>query len=511
MTAGDGKTPKLGQYFIFLLFLLIAVFSCKSAARSFPVPGAAEKPSFEFSTLEIGENQSEKPLSPEHPLVEEVTEEDESADFDVFQEESDFDLEFEEEPELQALELPLSDEDFQDDQDQSQVFSEPPEQPELVIEPAAPEPFIQEPELEPPQEALAEPTVQEQNPVLERIPETSPEPIPPEPPQSQPPPEPAPREPAQPREPPPPPPFLRPTEPVFPSTPRQDPPVPLNPPPELPGRPSSEPPAEQLVFSRIVRLTVGQILEIPFRGTGWVYLGELGNRRGMSYNSRNLDVEAGLTIGQTFVFLAEAAGTYILKFYKQDFIQDYIINDYVQVIVGESTEDSGTALRGRDRVIAEPRWPSVQGLGAIGEAKTQTGSGEADGWTSQSPGRTVQEPEKTISEPQTGEISEPLQTDTVSSIENLPEYIRRAKQEFDAGRIEAALTVLDTLRQHYPLGSDEAWWLYGQLFESNSSLRDIRLALEYYRRLVREYPQSSRAADAQRRIVYLERYYFNIR
>jgi len=73
------------------------------------------------------------------------------------------------------------------------------------------------------------------------------------------------------------------------------------------------------------------------------------------------------------------------------------------------------------------------------------------------------------------------------------------------------LTILDAMKQRYPSGSDEAWWLYGQLLEANSSSRDVRLALEYYRRLVREYPQSSRAGDAQRRIAYLERYYFNIR
>ena len=65
--------------------------------------------------------------------------------------------------------------------------------------------------------------------------------------------------------------------------------------------------------------------------------------------------------------------------------------------------------------------------------------------------------------------------------------------------------------QHYPSGTDEAWWLFGQVFEANSPSRDIRLALEYYRRLIREYPQSSRVRDAQRRIAFLERFFFNIR
>ena len=91
------------------------------------------------------------------------------------------------------------------------------------------------------------------------------------------------------------------------------------------------------------------------------------------------------------------------------------------------------------------------------------------------------------------------------------EYVRRARQEFDAGRVEPALAILDAMRQRFPLGTDEAWWLYGQLLEANSPSRDIRLALEFYRRLVREYPQSNRVFEAQRRIAYLERFFFNIR
>jgi TolA-binding protein len=95
--------------------------------------------------------------------------------------------------------------------------------------------------------------------------------------------------------------------------------------------------------------------------------------------------------------------------------------------------------------------------------------------------------------------------------DSLPsEYLRRAREEFDAGRVAAAIGVLDQFRDRFPAGSDEAWWLYGQLYEANSSRRDIRTALDYYRRLMREYPQSSRYNDARRRVAWLERYYINI-
>jgi outer membrane protein assembly factor BamD (BamD/ComL family) len=76
--------------------------------------------------------------------------------------------------------------------------------------------------------------------------------------------------------------------------------------------------------------------------------------------------------------------------------------------------------------------------------------------------------------------------------------------------VAEALGLLDQFQEQYPPGSDEAWWLYGQFLEANSPSRDLRSALDYYHRLIREYPQSSRYNDARRRIAYLERYYFNI-
>jgi len=337
----------------------------------------------------------------------------------------------------------------------------------------------------------------------------------------------------------------------------------VSPLPELPDRQRPESAEEQIVFSRVVRATVGQMIEIPFRGTGWVYLGELGNRRGISYDSRRLDISSGTQgssgsiEGQSFIFRADATGTYILKFYKQDFIQDYIINDHVQVIIGDAPEILGGRFGipiDQGRVIAEPRWPLVpesqpvtrdtppaaqsapapvaQGTEPAAEPVQAAETGPQAAPVTQSPvvpmtvrprqasgddGIVPVGPPQAVPSPgqsqQNLSLPEAAASGRAGSAtrDSLPEYVRRAKQEFDAGRIESALTILDDMKQLYPSGSDEAWWLYGQLLEANSSSRDIRLALEYYRRLVREYPQSSRAGDAQRRIAYLERYYFNIR
>jgi len=307
----------------------------------------------------------------------------------------------------------------------------------------------------------------------------------------------------------------------------------------------------EIIFSRIVRATVGQIVEIPFRGNGWVYLGEIASRRGILYNSRRNDSD-----GQSFIFTLEEPGTYILKFYRQDFIRDYILNDHVQVIVGESPQ-AGTGWFGppvdRSRVIAQPRWPS-----AAEEAQIRSGTRPAaepvvSGTVPQTaapqtttpPAAETQRPPQTVTPPAAdtqrppqaaAPQTTPSQTatppalplvippqDTISPpVVAQPEtpvtpaplapevIIDRAKEAFEGGNVPAAVALLEQFMETYPGGSDEVYWLLGQFYEANSPSRNILLSLDYYRRLINEYPQSRRFNDARRRIAYLERYYINI-
>ena len=310
------------------------------------------------------------------------------------------------------------------------------------------------------------------------------------------------------REPPSPPPFLGPAERETPPGREETPVDRIGDLPQIPIRPLSESSDENPVFSRVVRLLAGQYLEIPFRGTGWVYLGELGNRRGMSYESRRLDIEAGIAIGQSFIFRAESAGSYILKFYRQDFIQDYIINDYVQVIVGEGGSTGSGLYTDSGRIVAEPRWPPVSGPFA---EERPSSAGEAE--SALQPAPVEAEPDQAERAETAVQMAEstPAAAQTTAEMQTPDDFLKRAKEEFDGGRVEQAVAIMNQMSQRFPSETDEVLWLYGQLYEASSPLRDIRLALYYYRRLVSEYPQSSRYDDARGRIIYLERFYFNIR
>jgi len=309
---------------------------------------------------------------------------------------------------------------------------------------------------------------------------------------------------------------------------------------------------KEIIFSRIVRATVGQIVEIPFRGNGWVYLGELTSQRGIVYSSRRNDSD-----GQSFIFTLEEAGTYALKFYRQDFIRDYIINDHVQVVAGEAPSAGAGWFKPpveRDRVVAQPRWPS-----AVEETQIRSGtrpasepvvtSSAADSASVQStapqertvsdqgtrvpqnttPARETNTADRTPSQntlpssaasgqtaaaqtAQSGQTAEPAPAATAEQrVKLAPEVLlQKAKESFDGGNIAAAIALLEQFMTDYPGGSDEAYWRLGQYYEANSPSRNILHSLDYYRRLIDEYPQSGRFNDARRRIAYLERYYINI-
>jgi hypothetical protein len=301
-----------------------------------------------------------------------------------------------------------------------------------------------------------------------------------------------------------------------------------------------------LNYSRTVKALVGQYIEIPFRGPGWVYLGELGSRRGVSYDSRRMEDE-----GMTFVFRADEEGIYSLKFDRQDFVRDYILNDYVKVIVEQPPVTAGSAWSNPqalpERVYAAPRWPPAldnEGRAAAvrppepapvqpeasgqeppsaarqqSGTTTRPGAGQA-GVTP--PGDWVQpgagtQPEEAGAPAETAPAENAAVSGTgpvqpAAAPVTAEDWLGKAREEYNAGRIAGALGALDQFMLRFPGGSDEALWLYGQLYEANNeATRDIRRALDYYRRLTGEYPQSTRYADARRRIVYLERFYFNIR
>ncbi|MDR2194001.1 MAG: tetratricopeptide repeat protein [Treponema sp.] len=267
----------------------------------------------------------------------------------------------------------------------------------------------------------------------------------------------------------------------------------------------------QPTFSRSVEAAVGQQIEIPFSGSGWSYVGEMNGQKGVTYSSHRLEKE-----GQTFTFIAEETGGYALKFYKQDFIRDYTLNDYVQVTVTPvpaASVGGYSSINNRGTIVAEPRWPSAAqeaaiiegGAGGVAVAEAAVTNGTLDAAQ-----RAVQSADivPTAVADAAGAETDPLLSDAAPD-----QFFKLAHAEFDTKNYAGVVSILEQFRAKYPNGADgddEAWWLYAQACEANGPTKDIKTARYYYQRIVNEYPFSDHRSDAQNRIRYIDRYYIHI-
>ena len=250
--------------------------------------------------------------------------------------------------------------------------------------------------------------------------------------------------------PPAPPDFLRVAEPIPAPTVREPQLLPVNPIPETPSRMSSmmDPIRDDRIPTRLLNGATGQLVEINFSGNNWVYLGEAQNQQGITFNSKRITGER-----HTFLFRSDIPGVYTLRFYRQDFIEDRVIHENVQLTI------NGHAITAPEEV--QVTYPSFE-----------------------------------------------FQSHEPEVFNIIVDYMAQAEEAFTAELYAEAISFLEQFQGSH---TDLTLWIYAQSYEADSPARNIRAALNYYRRLLREFPQSTFGTEAQRRIAHIERFFFNIR
>ncbi len=97
------------------------------------------------------------------------------------------------------------------------------------------------------------------------------------------------------------------------------------------------------------------------------------------------------------------------------------------------------------------------------------------------------------------------------SLSDQDALLAQAQEYFYAEDFPASLEVLDKFFAVATSGFDAAYYLKGQVLESNSSIRNIREAQKAYKHVIDSYPQSPFWERAKKRHTYLSRLYFDIR
>ena len=288
----------------------------------------------------------------------------------------------------------------------------------------------------------------------------------------------------------------------------------------------------KIIPSRSVSMKNYQYLDIVYPGNGWIYLGESDNSKNFIFYGRKLGGK-----DTSFTLRSKNPGRFILHFYKNDALTGNFIDDYLEVIVDDEKSSSNEhILCPMYKEIVPPKYEKNQvkdenlqkeellqenknTTEASPQEKTPTEKEEQDiqGKTVIQNASSLQDEnslEKTVS-PENSLKSEnpqnPLETQK-EEIESLPVelLLDKAQELYEQKNYEEAKKVLDKFMLSSVSKIDEALFLQGKILEAKSPVQNIKGAVDSYDLIVKRYPKSKFWTQANKRSIYLKRFYINI-
>ena len=290
-----------------------------------------------------------------------------------------------------------------------------------------------------------------------------------------------------------------------------------------------------------------QYLDVVYPGNGWAYLGETEDNNRITFFGRKLGN------GDTsFTLRSRKPGESILHFYKNDNLTGEYIDDYLLVKVSEDAAKNGEraiAPKYENFVPKKPERRQEDGATAQDDKKSEASAKlEAANSKIVPAAQSQKEPEKTVAE-SASETPSPIKNESVktviqttttstvnsnnskrpeqsSRLENIAlseknetpqaavtseELLVSAKASYDSGKFESALEQAQGCLDLGSTKEDEVLYLLGQIYESESSVKNIRSSIDSYDTLVRNFPASPLWQKANQRSIYLKRFYIDIR
>ena len=282
-----------------------------------------------------------------------------------------------------------------------------------------------------------------------------------------------------------------------------------------------------IVPSRSVSLKKGETLVITYPGNGWIYMGSTSEYNNLASRGRKLG-----TTDTKYTLLAKESGTQIHHFYKVDNLTGEYIDDYIEVTVLEKKGKSSTVVSAPDYSELVPKKPESPAKASPKAAPKIETIEEAATTETPAPAAKAQpqpQPEAKAEAEAIVEVQNESQDDSEDSVieiesedavividednenaEELETIMEQARTSLSSKKYDDAYPALVQYLELSTDNRDEALYLLGQILESNSKYRDIKQAVETYQTLCDNYPASKYWDKANKRIVYLKRFYINI-
>lgn len=263
--------------------------------------------------------------------------------------------------------------------------------------------------------------------------------------------------------------------------------------------PEPEEPAKP-VASRSVVIHKNDILEIPYQGNWWVYLGDANNSGALVFSGRDYISEKTV-----FTLRAVKEGESLLHFFKQDIIGGVMVDDYLEVVVEEASDAS-------DKIELD--------MFIISQIKPVPAESDES-----APAEDVSfETDEPVGNASTSELQKSSAVSSVpapsasgkTDASNDVTYIQLFEEpSVTSGAADSASEPYSVETEESPLPGGSAAVMNAKLTDAELFAKaqeleetDIEGALEVYKKLVAEYPASTYWNQANKRITYINRFYF---
>lgn len=263
--------------------------------------------------------------------------------------------------------------------------------------------------------------------------------------------------------------------------------------------------------SRSMTAKNNQYVDIIYPGRGWIYMGEdEGKDQILRYFGRKLGTE-----NTTFTLRTTKSGETVLHFYKNDVLKGEYIDDYLEIKVLEESAKPNERAKAPSYEESVPQKPVRLEKKAETQEETQKTDEikNIEEKTSDNEQKLSSQDETNlkkndVSNDVSNEVSKPEQKKSLKvDTKNL---LEQAKKDFEAKSYAQALSEVQQYLDTQNTRIDEALFLQGQILEADSEVKNIKSAIDSYNSLIKNYPASTLWQEANRRKIYLNRYYVNI-
>lgn len=259
--------------------------------------------------------------------------------------------------------------------------------------------------------------------------------------------------------------------------------------------------------SRKISLNKGETLVVEYPGKGWIYLGSDHEYNNLESKGRKAQTDA-----TTYTLIAKESGTQIQHFYKTDSITGNYIDDYIEVTVNDVKGSPFTEIHAPDykEIVPEKAVKPAVSSDKLAKpdvkipdlAKPKTGERQSFEYT----------PEDT--EEEKADYIETVTTDSKPAL--IEDYdgddlLKQAQALFEEKKYEDALKVIDVFLDFAISKRDKGLYLKAQILEADSQIKNIKEAISCYNNVIDNYPASDLWEKANKRIIYLKRFYLEAR